>query len=391
MKLGKMAVLVVVLISQLVDVKAQLRLKVLTLVTVLWVCFIPAVGQQSLDSPLGHVGGGTLPERNEFPFMVRLDWPTSYCSATLIADHWILTAAHCVVPHDGSISKPTTATHGVSYESEVNSSIGRVIPHPDYYYKGAGFWYDAALVEILEPFQLEDADSVGLLTISGEESHARPETDAIVLGYGIGSGTNHDTLLMAELSLWPGLSCRQRFNNTLAGGIVHEHTVCAYESGKSTGSGDSGGPLLVDTPGGWAQVGVHSMGTLGVSVSTRVSSIYDWVQATTLAVSPVSAETVLVGTFFNGNSAFMSSRAYIWNPSDADATVMARAYTLPRSGPSTLLGTVDLGFINARSGRNIKIAEDILVSLGIVLPYVVDGGNLMVEFTVGAYGVSGTG
>jgi len=111
----------------------------------------------------------------------------------------------------------------------------------------------------------------------------------------------------------------------------------------------------------------------------------------TIGILPLHAETVLVGTFFNGNSDFLNSRAYIWNPTEADAGITARVYTLPRSGNSTLLGTVSLGLLNARSGRNIKIAEDILVALGLPLPYTGDGGNLMVEFTVGADNVRGTG
>ena len=110
-----------------------------------------------------------------------------------------------------------------------------------------------------------------------------------------------------------------------------------------------------------------------------------------LTLSPLLSETVLVGTFFNGNSAFLNSRAYLWNPTDADADITARVYTLPLNGPSTLLGTIGIGLLNARSGRNIKIAEAILVHLDIVLPYVGDGGNLMVEFTVGADNVRGTG
>ena len=44
---------------------------------------------------------------------------------------------------------------------------------------------------------------------------------------------------------------------------------------------------------------------------------------------------------------------------------------------------MNLGLLNAKSARNIKIAEDILSAL-VPLPYVTDGGNLMVEFTVGA-------
>ena len=62
---------------------------------------------------------------------------------------------------------------------------------------------------------------------------------------------------------------------------------------------------------------------------------------------------------------------------------------MPRSGPSTLLGTVELGVLNARSSRNIKIDEDILAPSGLPLPYTADGGNLTVEFTVGAENVRG--
>ena len=51
-------------------------------------------------------------------------------------------------------------------------------------------------------------------------------------------------------------------------------------------------------------------------------------------------ETVLVGTFFNGNNHFLHSRAYIWNPSQSDASITARLYTLPRSGPSQLLAAI---------------------------------------------------
>ncbi len=105
----------------------------------------------------------------------------------------------------------------------------------------------------------------------------------------------------------------------------------------------------------------------------------------TLNASP----TVLVANFMNGNNSFLNSRAYLWNPSDSSGKITARAYTLPRSGASTLLGVVDLGLLEAKSARNIKIAEDILSALGLPLPYVADGGNLTVEFTVEAKSVQG--
>ncbi len=110
-----------------------------------------------------------------------------------------------------------------------------------------------------------------------------------------------------------------------------------------------------------------------------------------LNVPVLGGDTVLVGTFFNGNNGALNSRAYLWNPTTADAGITARVYTLPLTGPSTLLGTVSLGTLNARSGKNVKIAEEILFRLGIFLPYTGDGGNLIVEFTVGADNVRGTG
>ena len=104
---------------------------------------------------------------------------------------------------------------------------------------------------------------------------------------------------------------------------------------------------------------------------------------------PSEFETILIANFTNGNNAFLNSRVYLWNPSEGDGSITARAYTMPRSGPSTFLGTVELGLLYARSSRNIKLDEDILAPLGLPLPYTADGGNVTVEFTVGAENVRG--
>jgi Leucine-rich repeat (LRR) protein len=112
-------------------------------------------------------------------------------------------------------------------------------------------------------------------------------------------------------------------------------------------------------------------------------------QFTVSGSAPSEFETILIANFTNGNNAFLNSRVYLWNPSESDGSISARAYTLPRSGPSILLGMVELGLLNARSARNIKIDEDILAPLGLPLPYTADGGNVTVEFTVGAENVGG--
>ena len=101
--------------------------------------------------------------------------------------------------------------------------------------------------------------------------------------------------------------------------------------------------------------------------------------------------TVLVAHFMNGNNAFFNSRVYLWNPSASAGSVTVRVFTLPQTGDSLLLGTADLGMLQASSARNIKLAEDVLAPLGILLPYTDNGGNLTLEFTIGAANVRGSG
>jgi len=69
--------------------------------------------------------------------------------------------------------------------------------------------------------------------------------------------------------------------------------------------------------------------------------------------------------------------------------VRVRVFTLPHTGDSFLLGEVNLGILEGSSARNIKLAEDILIPLGIPLPYTEDAGNLTLELTIEAPNVHG--
>jgi len=102
----------------------------------------------------------------------------------------------------------------------------------------------------------------------------------------------------------------------------------------------------------------------------------------------VTNPTVLVANFMNGNDTSLASRIYLWNPTVSAGNVTVRVFTLERSGASTLLGTVDLGDLEAISARNIKLAEDILEPLG-RRPHTDNGGNLMLELTIEAANVLG--
>ena len=101
--------------------------------------------------------------------------------------------------------------------------------------------------------------------------------------------------------------------------------------------------------------------------------------------------TVLAANFANGNNTTLNSRVYLFNPSQSAGDITVRVFTLPlRTGTAQALGTpLNLGSLEARSAVNIKLVEDILTPLGIMTPYTTDGGNLTLEFTIGAANVRG--
>ncbi len=101
--------------------------------------------------------------------------------------------------------------------------------------------------------------------------------------------------------------------------------------------------------------------------------------------------TVLVANFLNGNTDLLRSRIYLFNPSASDGNVTVRVYTLPPTdGQADELTTspYPVGTLAARSALNIRL-EDILDELLIPRPYETYGGNLILEFTIGAADVIG--
>jgi len=94
----------------------------------------------------------------------------------------------------------------------------------------------------------------------------------------------------------------------------------------------------------------------------------------------------------NGNNDAFNSRVYLWNPSDSPGDVTVQVFSLPLNTgvAQELTGPpLSLGALGAKSALNVKLAEDILIPLGIPTPYITDGGNLTLEFKIEAADVRG--
>ncbi len=103
-------------------------------------------------------------------------------------------------------------------------------------------------------------------------------------------------------------------------------------------------------------------------------------------------ETILVANFVNGNNAALNSRIYLFNGSNQPGDITVRVFTLPVSGGIRQELTPDplnLGSLGGKEAFNIKLDVDILIPLGIPVPYTSNGGNLTLEFTIQAADVVG--
>lgn len=236
------------------------------------------LAQRNLPIINGHKSApGFLPAVGALVINIP-NYMQSFCTGTLIAKRWVLTAGHCL--EAGQI--PAFAPLGFLIGNEVYSGGSKNIvpikakyPHPQY--KGGqppgglADWHDIGLVELAQ-----DAPTEPMKMIRSKEvgTSFRIGGDMLLVGFGLTKPND-------------AMSSGTKYDGVTQLAMIGKSEIYVYaQTGATTCQGDSGGPTFLDVSsnksGDWRHVGVTSRGAEGCtdgSVNTRTDTYLTWIHS----------------------------------------------------------------------------------------------------------------
>ncbi|XP_054714327.1 U21-ctenitoxin-Pn1a-like [Uloborus diversus] len=241
---------------------------------------------KSLFLPEGKdriVGGGYV-KHGMYPWMVSLyeqrDSFNHACGATILNEHWIITAAHCIdYPDDPWRYEIFLGLYKLSEEdgpTVKHYRISEVYVHEDH--NKITHANDVALLKTKLPIDI--AGSGGYINgVCLPTNNDDPKGQGVVTGWGheYSWGVNSNILKHVTIPFVDRKICNEAY-----GGNILDMMICAGSEGKDTCQNDSGGPLFqVDSNGTATLLGVTSFGRgCGMpgfpGVYAKVSYFRDW-------------------------------------------------------------------------------------------------------------------
>ncbi|CAL4060273.1 unnamed protein product [Meganyctiphanes norvegica] len=234
---------------------------------------------------VGRIVGGTTAQVNEWPWQAALMYGgnSQFCGGSLIADRYVLTAAHCTEGLRAGEVSVRLGDHRLSTTSESNQltrTVSQIINHPNY--QAGAEINDIALLKLSSPVSFRTG--VWPVCLPPKvPTYANKVATATGWGTTSSGGSSSDVLREVDVRVWSNTECRR----TQYGSSIEDTMMCAGQTGKDSCQGDSGGPLVFKDGGNnYDQIGVVSWGygcgaQNAPGVYTRVNKYMDWIKTNT--------------------------------------------------------------------------------------------------------------
>ncbi|XP_065357026.1 lectizyme-like [Calliphora vicina] len=240
--------------------------------------------------PKGRILNGHEAAKAEAPYIVSLKGDTHFCAGSIIDEHWVLTAAHCLIYDSFEI---VAGLHERDDESnvQIRKVSGEDVQLIHDKFMGTVAPYDIGLIYIEEAFDLKtlrDDDSPTVAKINLPSGEYAPTDKATLYGWGRDkNGDTPNTLQTLDVDIIGYTECKDAFPIELGSQVDSSSNICSFTPNTIDGAcnGDSGGPLVRCTSDGTELIGIVSWGFIPCtteypSVYTMTSAYNDWIQET---------------------------------------------------------------------------------------------------------------
>jgi len=212
----------------------------------------------------------------------------NFCGGSILSEHYVLTAAHCVKPGD-EIYIVAGAHSKKNWENEGGKryKVEKIINHSQYNIPNRQAEHDISLLKIAGGIKLTTHAMPVCLPPATQKW--TPGTDFVVSGWGgLNEGAGGpDKLHQVTVPFVDSDKCAKMYAKIAFDrpASYWDTAVCAgrEEGGKDSCQGDSGGPMVAKLDGKWTQAGVVSWG-YGCAragypgVYTDVAYHMDWIK-----------------------------------------------------------------------------------------------------------------
>ncbi|KYO34482.1 transmembrane protease serine 9 isoform A [Alligator mississippiensis] len=225
--------------------------------------------------------GGSAAARGEWPWQVSL-WlrrKEHKCGAVLIAEKWLLSAAHCFDVY--SDPKMWVAFLGTPFLTDIDGrveKIYRIYKHP--FYNVYTLDYDVALLELTTPMKY--TSTIKPICLPDNSHTFREGSRCFITGWGSTKegGFMSKQLQKAAVNVIGDQACKKFYPIQIS-----SRMVCAGfpQGAVDSCSGDAGGPLACKEPSGrWFLAGITSWGygcarPYFPGVYTKVTAVRGWI------------------------------------------------------------------------------------------------------------------